>query len=58
MFGALKLSLAYAIQHGFIAVLVFCGAIIVATFFLKDIPMAEQSSETPVEAEVEEEPVL
>ena len=58
VFGALKLSLAYAIQHGLIAVLVFCGAIIVATFFLKDIPMAEQSSETPVEAEVEEEPVL
>src|SRR6202011_515960 len=38
VFAALKLSLAYAIQHGFIAVLVFCGAIIVATFFLKDIP--------------------
>ncbi len=42
VFAALKLSLAFAIQHGLIAVLVFCGAIIVATFFLKDIPMTGQ----------------
>jgi hypothetical protein len=50
VFAALKLSLAFAIQHGFIAVLVFCGAVIVATFFLKDIPMAQQSGEAPGEA--------
>ena len=36
---------AVAIQHGLVAVLVICGAIIVATFFLKDVPMTQQSSE-------------
>jgi EmrB/QacA subfamily drug resistance transporter len=51
VFAALKLSLAFAIQHGLIAVLVFCGAIIVATFFLKDLPMTQQSGETSNEAE-------
>src|SRR5260221_13139158 len=50
VFAALKLSLAFAIQHGFIAVLVFCGAIIVATFFLEDIPMTQQPGEAPAEA--------
>ena len=45
VFEVLRLSLAVAIQHGFIAVLVFCGATIVVTFFLKDVPMAQQSSE-------------
>src|SRR6266849_5012401 len=50
VFAALKLSLAFAIQHGLIAVLVFCGAIIVATFFLKDIPMTQQPGEAPGEA--------
>ncbi len=51
VFEALRLSLAFAIQHGLIAVLVFCGAIILATFFLKDIPMTQQSSEPSDEAE-------
>jgi EmrB/QacA subfamily drug resistance transporter len=50
VFAALKLSLAFAIQHGLIAVLVFCGAIILASFFLKDIPMTQQSSEVSDEA--------
>ena len=49
VFAALKLSLAFAIQHGLIAVLVFCGLTIVATFFLKDIPMTQQSSDAPDE---------
>jgi len=57
VFAALRLSLAFAIQHGLIAVLVFCGAIILATFFLKDIPMAQQSSETSDEAGAVEESV-
>jgi hypothetical protein len=52
VFAALKLSLAFAIQHGFIAVLVFCGVIILATFFLKDVSMTQQSSEAPDEAGV------
>src|SRR2546425_7339285 len=45
VFEALRLSLAVAIQHGFIAVLVLCGATILATFFLKDLPTSQQSSE-------------
>ena len=49
VFAALKLSLAFAIQHGLMAVLVFCGATIVATFFLKDIPMTQQSGDAPGE---------
>ena len=53
VFAALKLSLAFAIQHGLIAVLVFCGAIIVATFFLKDMPMTQQSSEAADETGAE-----
>jgi hypothetical protein len=40
-----------AIQHGFIAVLVFCGVTILATFFLKDLPMTQQSSEVSDEDE-------
>ena len=43
VFAALKESLAVAIQHGFIAVLFFCGATIVATFFLKDLPLTQRS---------------
>jgi EmrB/QacA subfamily drug resistance transporter len=49
VFAALKLSLAFAIQHGLIAVLIMCEAIILATFFLKDVPMVQQSSEAPGE---------
>jgi len=45
VFEALRLSLAVAIQHGFIAVLVFCGATIVATFFLKDLPQYNTSAD-------------
>jgi hypothetical protein len=52
VFAVLKLSLAYAIQHGFIAVLVICGAVIVATFFFKDVPMSQQSGEVSDETEM------
>lgn len=48
VFASLKLSLAFAIQHGFIAVLVFSGAILVATFFLKDVPMTQPGATTGV----------
>lgn len=41
VFEALRLSLAVALQHGFLAVLLFCIAALVATFFLKDVPMTE-----------------
>jgi len=40
VFEALRLSLTVAIQHGFIAVLLFCGATIVVTFFLNDVPQS------------------
>ncbi|HKV57774.1 MAG TPA: MFS transporter [Ktedonobacteraceae bacterium] len=43
VFSALKESLAVAIQHGFIAVLIFSGATILATFFLKDLPLTQRS---------------
>ncbi len=52
VFAALKLSLAYAIQHGFIAVLVFCAVIVIATFFLKDVPMTQDSHKASDESEV------
>ena len=51
VFATLKLSLAFAIQHGFIAVLVFCGVIIVATFFLKDVPMTQNPNKASDKAE-------
>jgi EmrB/QacA subfamily drug resistance transporter len=43
VFAALKESLAVAIQHGFIAVFIFSGATILATFFLKDLPLTPRS---------------
>ncbi len=43
VFVALKQSLSVAIQHGFIAVLIFSGATIVATLFLKDLPLTQRS---------------
>ena len=45
VFDALRLSLAVAVQHGFLTVLLFCGLTIVVTFFLKDVPMAQQFKE-------------
>jgi len=51
VFDALRLSLAVAIQHSFVAVLFFCGAVIIASIFLKDVPLAknfrEETSATP-----------
>jgi len=42
VFGALKQSLAFAIQQGFLAVLVFSGLCLLAAFFLKDLPFKQQ----------------
>src|SRR5579884_377486 len=44
VFATLKLSLMVALQHGFLVVLVFCIIALVATFFLKDIPMVQPES--------------
>lgn len=49
VFEALRLSFAVAIQHGFVTILVFCILAIVATFFLKDVPMKQQYEEAPAE---------
>lgn len=38
-----KLALAGALQHGFVAVLVFTVIALITTFFLKEIPMADTS---------------
>ncbi len=51
VFDALRLSLAVAIEHSFVAVLCFCGLVIIAAIFLKDVPLAkhfrEETSVTP-----------
>jgi EmrB/QacA subfamily drug resistance transporter len=44
---ALKQALAFALQRGFIAVLVFCGIAIIAACFLKDVPMGQQARKAP-----------
>ena len=49
IFTALRQSLATAIQHGYIVVLCFCVAILVATFFLKDVPLAREFRDDPAE---------
>jgi hypothetical protein len=55
VFATLKLSLTVAVQHGFIAVLGFCILVLVTTFFLKDVPMVQQSSESTTSADEAEE---
>ncbi len=47
VFAALKLSLAGAIQQGFVAVLGFSVLMVAATFFLKDVPLLDQFAEEP-----------
>jgi hypothetical protein len=49
VFEALKLSLALAIQHGLLTVLIFCGLTILATLLFKDRPLANQFEEKPNE---------
>jgi hypothetical protein len=53
VFEALKLSLAVAIQHGFVTILFFCIATIVVAFFLKDVPLAKEFREDPGETGAE-----
>jgi EmrB/QacA subfamily drug resistance transporter len=49
VFEALKLSLAVAIQHGFVTILFFCIATIIVALFLKDVPLAKEFREDPGE---------
>jgi len=51
VFEALRLSLAVAIQRGFVAVLVFSGGVLLAALFLKDVPLAKEFRDEPGEAE-------
>lgn len=52
VFEAFRLSLATAIQHGLITVLVLCGPAILVTLFVKDVPMVQsRSSESHENAE-------
>ncbi len=46
VFDALKLSLAFALRRGFLAVLVFCAILLVASFFLQDAPLSKSWDET------------
>jgi EmrB/QacA subfamily drug resistance transporter len=50
VFEALKLSLAVAVQHGFVTILFFCLATIIAAFFLKDVPLAREFRQAAPEA--------
>jgi EmrB/QacA subfamily drug resistance transporter len=45
VFAALKQSLAVAVQHGFVAVLLFSIVTLLATYFLKDVPLADSFGE-------------
>lgn len=60
VFDTLKISLTFAIQHGFVAVLVFSIAMLLATFFLKDIPLSKEHAPAPGEesAGTEQAPIV
>ncbi len=47
VFHALRLSLAVGIQRGFYTTLVFCAGVVVASLFLKDVPLATSWADEP-----------
>jgi EmrB/QacA subfamily drug resistance transporter len=49
VFAALKQSLAVAIQHGFVAVLIFCGGVLLAGLFLKDVSLKSRADVEQIE---------
>jgi hypothetical protein len=50
-FSALKDSLLIGIQHGFIVLFVVCLVMVVAAFFLKDVPLSKHfREEAPAQA--------
>jgi hypothetical protein len=51
---ALKQSMVLAIQHGFLVVLMFCGAAFISVLFLKDLPLAKSWQESEREESGEE----
>jgi MFS family permease len=56
VFGALKLSLTVAIQHGLLTVLIFAGLMILGTLFLKDLPMTDETGKSDKAVEAPKEP--
>jgi hypothetical protein len=57
VFGALKLSLVVAIQHGLFTVLIFAGVMVIGTFFLRDTPMKDEKKQAENETAAQAEPV-
>lgn len=57
VFDALKDSMVLAIQHGFVVVLIFCGAAFISALFLKDLPLAKTLHERKPDEEGETESV-
>ncbi len=53
-----KLLLSGALQHGFVAVLIFALIALAATFFLKDLPFVTTLARTEAEAQADEEDAL
>jgi EmrB/QacA subfamily drug resistance transporter len=52
VFHALRLSLAVGIQRGFYTTLVFCAGVVVASLFLKDVPLATSWGDEPAASAV------
>jgi MFS family permease len=60
VFDALKVSMVLAIQHGLLVILIFCGGALLASLFLKDIPLRKSWGEgkpATEDVEVKEESV-
>jgi mannose/fructose/N-acetylgalactosamine-specific phosphotransferase system component IID len=55
VFAALRLSLAVAIQHGLVAILIISSTLLVLTFFLKDLPLVQRRDRKPANAETSSE---
>ncbi|HZC79462.1 MAG TPA: hypothetical protein VE258_17030, partial [Ktedonobacterales bacterium] len=54
VFHSLRLSLAVGIQQGFYTTLVFCAGVVVASLFLKDVPLATSWGDEPAVSTAEE----
>lgn len=55
VFVALRLSLAIAIQHSFVATLIFCAGVIVGALFLKDVPLRKTYDEGSADTKQQDE---
>jgi drug resistance transporter, EmrB/QacA subfamily len=57
IFHAVLQAFAIGIVHGFETVLIFCGIVLVTTFFLKDIPLAARAQKQEIKTEEMAQPV-